>query len=125
LRVLATSPRLPEKERPISTSRTRFRAACRLACSLAGVWALGCGGQASYAGLANVPNPNRPWSADDLGRDSVANGTESCNGAARPADDPLRSRIPPCPEQPGRTTIKPRGAKPPPANVTNVSAPAE
>ncbi|HEU4413070.1 MAG TPA: hypothetical protein VFS43_47955 [Polyangiaceae bacterium] len=103
--------------------RTLVRAAWRSACLAAGALALGCGGQAGYAGLANAPNPNRPWTGDDLGRDAVANGNESCSPSGRPGDDPLRNRVAPCPETPPRTEIKPRRARAAPA-ATTVSAPA-
>lgn len=112
--------------------RTFVRAVWRLAYAAAGALALGCGGQSGYAGLASVPNPNRPWSSDDMGRDAVADGPESCAPSGRPADDPLRNRIAPCPETPPRTEIKPRRARPAagasavsaPANAPAVSAPA-
>ncbi len=103
--------------------RVRKTAAWPPACVLWGALALGCGGQ-SYAGLANVPNPNRPWSPDDRGRDAVSNGGESCAPSGRSADDPLRSRIPPCPEQPPSREIKPpRRAAPAPAGVNAAPAP--
>ncbi|HEU4532643.1 MAG TPA: hypothetical protein VFS00_00950 [Polyangiaceae bacterium] len=105
---------------------TRFRLAttCWAAGALSGALALGCADQSGYAGLANVPNPNRPWSSDDLGRDSVANGSESCGAGGAGADDPLRNRIPPCPEQPPPTQRK-RPAKPAPsASASAAAAPA-
>jgi hypothetical protein len=95
------------------------------ACALSGVLALGCADQSGYAGLANVPNPNRPWSPDDLGRDSVANGSESCGSAGSGPRDPLRNRIPPCPEQPPATEMKRPRKAPPAASATTVSAPAQ
>jgi hypothetical protein len=108
----------------MADDRTLTRAAWRFAGLLAGALALGCGGQAGYAGLANAPNPNRPWTGDDMGRDAVANGTESCAPSGRPADDPLRNRVSPCPETPPKTEFKPRRARPAPAGASAVSAPA-
>lgn len=64
----------------------------------------GCGGNAK-AGLANVPNMNRPWNDNDRGRDVIANGPEAC-GPTR--ERPERSKLPQCPESP------PKGPLPPP-----------
>jgi hypothetical protein len=66
-----------------------------------------CGGNAK-GGLSNAPNPNRPWSEDDRGRDVIANGPEAC-GPTR--EHPERSKLPQCPET-SSSAKAPPGAAP-------------
>jgi hypothetical protein len=58
-----------------------------------------CGsGTQTQSGLVSAPGPNRPWTSDDLGHDAISNGNESCAKSGKPEDDPLKHRVPPCPE---------------------------
>lgn len=73
----------------------------KVALIVVGLWLLSGCSPAGQMGLANGPNPNSIWGPEQMGRDSIANGPESCARSTLAQDDPLRLRWPRCPETRG------------------------